>query len=111
VKVPPKTRVIFCNDSPKTKKEFRYSGNYVSTTKYRWYTFIIQNILEQFMRVANIYFLLISILQVRTFMNLKKVFTPWSPTGRFGTVIPLILFMGITLIKDGIEDLVNHCFF
>jgi hypothetical protein len=85
---------------------FNYGTNYIYTAKYKWWNFIIKNIFEQFMRLANLYFLLISILQVAT---------PYSPTGKYGTVkiyfknkiVPLVIVMLVTLVKDGIEDTVK----
>jgi phospholipid-transporting ATPase len=54
---------------------------------------------EQFTRLANIYFLVISILQLAT---------PFSPTGKVGTVIPLVLVVLFQMLKDGLEDLQRH---
>lgn len=51
------------------------------------------------MRIANLYFLLVSCLQM---------FTPFSPTGRWGTILPLALVMGVTVVKDGLEDIKRH---
>lgn len=68
----------------------------VSTTKYTLLTFIPKNILEQFMRIANFYFFIVSCLQL---------FTPWSPTGRFGTAFPLICVMLFQAAKDAYEDI------
>lgn len=39
--------------------------NEISTAKYTLLTFLPVNLFEQFMRVANLYFLLCAILQVR----------------------------------------------
>lgn len=50
-----------------------YASNYVSTTKYHLATFVPHNLYEQFHRVANVYFLAVSI------MVLTPV-TPISPT-------------------------------
>ena len=43
----------------------KYVGNSVSTTKYNIFTFLPKNLFEQFHRIANFYFLIIIILQVR----------------------------------------------
>ncbi len=42
-----------------------FASNAVVTSKYTAWNFIPKNIYEQFRRVANIYFLIISLLQVR----------------------------------------------
>ena len=41
-----------------------YPTNYVTTAKYNIITFLPKNLFEQFCRVANLFFLLISALQV-----------------------------------------------
>jgi len=55
----------------------KYRGNGISTTKYNFITFIPKNLFEQFSRVANIYFGIISLFQLIPGL---------SPTGRFTTV-------------------------
>ena len=41
-----------------------YPNNYISTGKYTWYNFLPKNLFEQFHRVANIWFLTVSVLQL-----------------------------------------------
>ena len=62
-------------------------------------SFLPKNLLEFFRVVANIYFLIISALQVGT--NL-------SPTNPYTTVIPLTVVFIISMIKQGMEDLKRH---
>ncbi|KAJ2928030.1 hypothetical protein H1R20_g9061, partial [Candolleomyces eurysporus] len=83
----------------KLKKEYVYTTNQVITSKYTVFTFVPRNILEQFRRVANVYFLAISILQ----------FFPKFTTVAPGVVIlPLVIILGITALKDGYEDYKRH---
>ncbi|KAF6763652.1 phospholipid-translocating ATPase [Ephemerocybe angulata] len=83
----------------KLKKEYEYITNQVITSKYTALTFVPRNILEQFRRVANLYFLAISILQ----------FFPKFTTVAPGVVIlPLVIILGITALKDGYEDYQRH---
>ena len=42
----------------------QYPNNYITTSKYTFYSFIFKNLFEQFRRVANLYFLVISFFQV-----------------------------------------------
>jgi hypothetical protein len=42
----------------------RYLPNAIKTSKYTWLTFVPKNLLEQFSKMANIYFLFIMVLQV-----------------------------------------------
>ena len=73
----------------------RYVRNKVRTSKYTLITFIPKNLFEQFRRAANIYFLVLVILQ------LFSVFG--APNPQIG-MLPLLAFLGMTAIKDGIED-------
>jgi phospholipid-transporting ATPase len=43
--------------------------NRISTSKYRWYNCIPKILVEQFSKMANIYFLLIAFMQVSNFDN------------------------------------------
>lgn len=90
----PQPRVIFVNDV-EANRRFRYRKNGIRTTKYSLLTFIPKNLLEQFSRVANVYFLMIAMLQM---------FTNLSPTGRTTTGVPLVLVLTICALKDGFED-------
>ena len=56
-------RTLYIN-SHEENQSFRFPNNYVRTSKYTILTFIPKNLLEQFMRWANLYFLAISLLQV-----------------------------------------------
>lgn len=89
------SRVVFCNepDSPEAKIR-NYCDNYVSTTKYNLVTFLPKSLFEQFRRVANFYFLVTGIL----------AFTPLAPYTAVSAIIPLIIVIGATMAKEGIED-------
>lgn len=81
------------------KKEYVYSSNQVITSKYTVITFLPRNLLEQFRRIANIFFLGIAILQF------FSIFSTVSP----GLVIlPLLIVLSITGLKDGYEDIKRH---
>uniref|UniRef100_A0A3Q2PDI7 Phospholipid-transporting ATPase n=1 Tax=Fundulus heteroclitus TaxID=8078 RepID=A0A3Q2PDI7_FUNHE len=80
-------------------KKSRYSGNAIKTYKYNAFTFLPLNLYEQFKRVANIYFLALLILQI-----IPEISTlPW-----YTTLIPLVIVLGITAIKDLVDDLARH---
>jgi phospholipid-transporting ATPase len=57
----PGHRTIYCNDRD-ANQPVRFKGNSISTTKYNFLTFLPKGLFEQFRRVANLYFLTISIL-------------------------------------------------
>ncbi|KAH7515836.1 hypothetical protein FEM48_Zijuj10G0068500 [Ziziphus jujuba var. spinosa] len=69
-------------------------GNSISTTKYNFFTFLPKGLFEQFRRVANLYFLTISILST----------TPISPVSPITNVLPLSLVLLVSLIKEAFED-------
>ena len=80
------------------------ADNGVITSKYTWLTFVPKSLFEQFRRLANVYFLVISGL-----MMIGK-YTPLfsSSLNPYSTLIPLILVLGVTMIKDGAEDMKRH---
>ncbi|KAK7896057.1 hypothetical protein WMY93_021382 [Mugilogobius chulae] len=80
-------------------KKSRYSGNAIKTYKYNVLTFIPLNLYEQFKRAANLYFLTLLILQI-----IPSITTlPW-----YTTLIPLVVVLGVTAIKDLVDDLARH---
>lgn len=94
-----KSRTIYIDDHEKNSP-FRYPNNYVKTSKYTWWNFIIKNVIfEQFRRYANIYFLIVSLLQ-----QIPNI----SPTGKYTTLIPLIIVLSVTALKEAYEDLHRH---
>lgn len=89
------SRVVFCNEPECFEAEIRnYIDNRISTTKYTLATFLPKSLFEQFRRVANFYFLVSGIL----------AFTPLAPYTAVSAIIPLILVISATMIKEGIED-------
>ncbi|KAM8973060.1 phospholipid-transporting ATPase VB isoform 2-T2 [Pelodytes ibericus] len=100
-----KQRFIFANNR-KWKKDYRrmsrfYAGNKIQTTKYTMLTFIPKNIFEQFYRSANIYFVLLALLN---WMPQVEVFHKEI------TMIPLVVVLLVIAIKDGLEDYKRYRF-
>uniref|UniRef100_A0A3B5AIS3 Phospholipid-transporting ATPase n=1 Tax=Stegastes partitus TaxID=144197 RepID=A0A3B5AIS3_9TELE len=80
-------------------KKSRYSGNAIKTYKYNVFTFLPLNLYEQFKRAANLYFLALLILQI-----IPDISTlPW-----YTTLVPLVVVLGVTAIKDLVDDLARH---
>jgi len=73
--------------------------NEISTAKYTIITFLPVNLFEQFLRVANLYFLLTAILQVIPGL---------SPTSWFTTVAPLVFVLAVNAVKEGYDDVNRH---
>lgn len=83
----------------KPKKEHVYPTNQVISSKYTIITFLPRNLLEQFRRIANIFFAFIAILQF---------FPEFSTISPGLVVIPILIVLSITAIKDGYEDVKRH---
>ena len=89
------SRVVYCNDPDHLEAvKLNYGENYVSTTKYTAANFIPKSLFEQFRRVANIYFLVVACVS----------FTPLAPYSSPSILAPLILVIGATMAKEGVED-------
>lgn len=102
VKQPLPRRSVFVNmplPAPAVDKAgepiVRYARNKVRTSKYTLLTFLPRNLYEQFHRVANIYFLGLVILQ------LFPIFGATTPEI---AMLPLVAILGMTAIKDAVED-------
>jgi phospholipid-transporting ATPase len=70
-------------------------SNAISTTKYNVGTFLPRFLFEQFRKYWNIYFLVIGSLQ-----QIPNI----SPTGRWGTIMPLTVVLTVAAIKEIWED-------
>ncbi|NWX53104.1 AT8B1 ATPase, partial [Steatornis caripensis] len=80
-------------------KKSKYAGNAIKTYKYNPITFLPLNLLEQFKRAANFYFLVLLILQ-----SIPQITTlSW-----YTTLLPLLLVLGITAVKDLVDDIARH---
>ncbi|KAI3497934.1 hypothetical protein L2E82_13930 [Cichorium intybus] len=89
------SRVIYCNEDVGSQGMIQnYADNYVRLTKYTPVTFLPKSLFEQFRRVANFYFLVTGIL----------AFTPLAPYSPVSAILPLIIVIGATMVKEGIED-------
>lgn len=83
----------------KVKKEHMYHTNQVVTSKYTVLTFLPRNLLEQFRRIANVFFAAIAILQF---------FPKFSTISPGLVILPLLAVLAITALKDGYEDIKRH---
>lgn len=79
--------------------QFRYASNFIKTSKYSIVTFLPLNLLEQFQRLANFYFLCLLVLQL---IPAISSLTPIT------TAIPLIGVLALTAIKDAYDDFQRH---
>ncbi|KAF9973225.1 hypothetical protein BGZ73_003563 [Actinomortierella ambigua] len=83
---------------PRTRKpRYKFPSNNIKTTKYTPLTFVPVNLLFQFKRFYNIYFLFAAI-----FVVAEPSLSPVT------NILPLALVLTITAIKDGLEDYRRH---
>ncbi|KAI8081524.1 uncharacterized protein BX664DRAFT_268350 [Halteromyces radiatus] len=83
--------------SPQQQPPFLH--NSVSTAKYNILTFLPKFFSVEFSKSANLFFLFIS--GVQQIPNI-------SPTSRWTTLVPLVIVLFITAIKEILEDYANH---
>ena len=72
-----------------------YISNSIRSNRYTLISFLPKQLVFQFGRLANFYFLVIGILQQ---------VPGWSPTGSFTTLGPLIAFVALIMAKEGWDD-------
>lgn len=87
-------RVVMLNNPP-ANATHKFVDNHVSTAKYNFVTFIPKFLFEQFSKYANLFFLFTAVLQ-----QIPNV----SPTNRFTTIVPLLIVLLVSAIKESVED-------
>ncbi|XP_023816458.1 phospholipid-transporting ATPase ID isoform X4 [Oryzias latipes] len=93
-----KERLLRANDRS-FNLSFHYAKNEIKTSKYNIITFLPLNLYVQFTRLANVYFLLLLILQL--IPEISSL--PW-----FTTAVPLVIVLSITGVKDANDDINRH---
>jgi phospholipid-translocating ATPase len=73
-----------------------YVDNSIRSSRYSLWSFFPKQLIAQFSKVANFYFLVVSILQMIPGL---------STTGTYTTIVPLLIFVGISMGKEGFDDL------
>jgi phospholipid-translocating ATPase len=72
-----------------------YIGNTIRSSRYTIWNFVPRQLFFQFSKLANAYFLLVSILQMIPGL---------STTGSYTTIAPLLVFVTISIAKEGYDD-------
>ena len=85
---------FYINDNKKNKI-YNLDDNTITTTKYNLLTFIPKGLLFQFFRLSNVYFLFTAIIQ-----SIPLI----SPLTSVTAIIPLIFVLGVSMIREFIED-------
>ena len=91
-----KFRILWANCAELNKG---FADNKVVTTKYNLITFLPFSLFVQFRRVSNIYFLITAVLQ-----SIPQI----SPLQPFSAIAPLVFVLGISMIREGIEDYLRY---
>jgi hypothetical protein len=81
---------FFINDTAQNISSFHFKNNTISTTKYSIITFIPKALLLQFVRLANIYFLVCAILQC------IPIISPLTPVT---AGVPLVFVLSVSIIR------------
>ncbi|KAM5439708.1 drs2 neo1 protein [Microsporum ferrugineum] len=72
-----------------------YISNTIRSSRYSIWSFLPRQLIAQFSKLANFYFLCVAILQMIPGL---------STTGTFTTFVPLVIFVGISIGKEGYDD-------
>ena len=89
--------IIFIGPKCNKENNYLFESNKITTSKYQWFNFFPKILMEQFSYIANVYFLIISILQ-----SIKEI------SYSNGSPIMLIPFSFIVLI-NGIKEIYEDC--
>ncbi|KAK0664244.1 putative phospholipid-transporting ATPase DNF3 [Lasiodiplodia hormozganensis] len=73
-----------------------YVPNTIRSSRYNVWNFLPRQLIAQFSKLANFYFLCVSILQMIPGL---------STTGQFTTIVPLLFFVSLSIGKEGYDDL------
>ena len=87
---------FYINDPQKNTEDLMFKDNKISTTKYNAFTFIPKALLYQFIRLANVYFVFIAVIQSIPII---------SPLGSATAIAPLVFVLTVSLIREAVEDL------
>lgn len=76
-----------------------YVNNKIRSCRYTPLNFVPRQLMAQFGKLANFYFLCVSVLQMIPGL---------STTGTYTTIIPLLVFVAISMAKEGYDDFRRH---
>ncbi|KAK3989354.1 hypothetical protein QBC44DRAFT_381574 [Cladorrhinum sp. PSN332] len=81
------------------RRHYPYIQNTIRTSRYTVYDFLPKQLVFQFTRLANFYFLCVAI---------PQMIPGISTTGSYTTIAPLLLFVSFTIAKEGYDDWKRH---
>ncbi len=90
-----------CREKPLVdeRRGHAYISNKIRTSRYTLYDFFPKQVFFQFSRLGNFYFLCVGVPQ--TIPGL-------STTGSYTTILPLLFFVLLTILKEGYDDWKRH---
>ena len=86
---------FYINNPQKNSSELKFKSNEIDTRKYNIFTFLPKALFFQFVRPANIYFLICAVLQCIPMI---------SPLNPLTAVMPIVIVLSASLIREGMED-------
>ena len=86
---------FYINDTQTNLQKYHFKDNRIDTTKYNIITFLPKALIIQFVRLANVYFLVSAILQC------IPIISPLAPAS---AVVPIVIVLSVSIIREGIED-------
>ncbi|ORY71498.1 uncharacterized protein BCR38DRAFT_331668 [Pseudomassariella vexata] len=72
-----------------------YISNFIRSSRYSLWSFLPKQLYFQFSKLGNFYFLVVGILQLVPGL---------STTGKYTTIVPLMVFVAISMAKEGYDD-------
>ncbi|KAF7536120.1 hypothetical protein G7Z17_g13093 [Cylindrodendrum hubeiense] len=82
-----------------TNRGVTYVSNNIRTSRYTVWDFFPKQLFFQFSRVGNFYFLCVGI---------PQMIPGLSTTGSYTTILPLLFFVLLTIVKEGYDDYRRH---
>ncbi|KAH7163140.1 hypothetical protein B0J13DRAFT_30594 [Dactylonectria estremocensis] len=82
-----------------TNRGVSYISNNIRTSRYTVWDFLPKQLFFQFSRVGNFYFLCVGI---------PQMIPGLSTTGSYTTILPLLFFVLLTIVKEGYDDYRRH---
>ncbi|KAL7750772.1 drs2 neo1 protein [Sorochytrium milnesiophthora] len=76
-----------------------FVDNRITSARYSVASFVPKQLFAQFSKMANVYFLFIACIQM---------VPNWSPTGRYTTLVPLVMFVSLAMAREAYDDWQRH---
>lgn len=81
------------------RRNKKFINNEIKSSIYTPWSFLPRQLYAQFSKLANLYFLAVSIMQM---------IPSWSTTGTYTTIAPLMFFICVSMAREGYDDWRRH---